>query len=523
MKSKRNITKTFLYSFLLLFLFNFCVSNAQPKLSKNEYAVLKTCEGIIQLFKKSSSEIWPGFDLSKRKFIIYIPGRWALLFNQTSPIEDFEQYPKDWPELGCPVRIHQGQYKDLIGQLEFDVPIDTFKTVAISFPEEIINSFSPWVLFGNYIHEAFHQYQSEMFGEIPWEREERYPILEKENTALAYIEMKILSDALLMMKENNKMKCRDYVERFTAIRTYRWQHSNPFVARYEQGQEIHEGTPRYVETKSIQLMKTLEYKSSLSGITTSLQEDFISVSFPELIHADLRERMTENSIRPEDMLRNRIYPVGSAIGFLLDYFNIDWKSKAQKAGTEFNFAQLFIEGLGLQNNRFDDLVKRTKLIYGYDKILTETEKVIQEYMTGYQKELDLFESQPGYRLQIELSAKSLSRSRSSSSKNWLVENGTKSLCSRYQVFTLKTDKMSLQIQNSGVWQLNDWDKKNYTTVFFSPEIESIYFDGNPLEIKDGIQQSFQKIEISGNNFRFGSQQAGTISVKNKKILIQLNT
>ncbi|TSA27186.1 MAG: hypothetical protein D4R68_06090 [Ignavibacteriales bacterium] len=519
MKSKKNIAKIF---FILFFSINFSVGKAQPQLTKNEITVLKTCEGIIQLFKKSTNNIWPGFDLSKRKFIIYFPGKWTLLFNQTSLVEGFEQYPKDWPDLGCPVLVHKGQYKDLIGQLVFDLPIDTFKTVAIGFPEEMINLLSSWVLFGNYIHEAFHQYQSEMFGEIPWEREERYPILEKENTALAYIEMKLLSDALLMMKENNKMKCRDYVERFTAIRTYRWKHSNPFVARYEQGQEIREGTPRYVETKSIQLMKTIEYKSSFSGLTTLLSEDFIPVTFPELLFDDLRQRMTEYTIRPEDMLRNRIYPVGSSIGFLLDYFNIDWKSKAQKAGTEFNFVQLLIEGLGLQKNRFDNLIKSTKSIYGYDKILAETEKVIQEYMAGYQKEFDSFESQPGYRLQIELSVKSLSRSRNSSSKNWLVENGTKSLCARYQVFTLKTDKMSLQIQNSGVWQLNDWDKKNYTTVFFSPEIESITVDGIQLEIKNDVKQSFQKIEISGNNFKLSIQQTGIISVINKKILIQLN-
>jgi len=493
-------------------------------LTKNEYAVLKTCEGIINLFKQSSETIWQGFDLSQRPFIIYIPGKWALLLNRSQPVDGFTQYPKDWPDLGCPVLYHQGQYKDLIGQLAFDFTVDTFKTVAISFPEENLDSIPHWqvLLFGGYVHEAFHQFQSEVFGETSWEREEFYPILDRENTALAYLEVRLLVDALEMMKADDSMECRKYVEQFVAIRTYRWHHSDPFVARYEQGQEIHEGTPRYVEMKSIKLMKTLKFHSTLAGFTSSMEQDFDFVSFPEMLITDFRERMAENSIKPEDMLRNRIYPVGSAMGFLLDYFHIDWKSKAQQAGSDFSFAQLFVDGLGLQKDQFEELVDRAKATYGYEHILSSTKTIIQEYLDAYEKELALFESQPGYRLQIEFTTKSLSRSRTSLAKQWLVDMGTRSLCSRYQVFTMKTDKMVLQIQNSGVWQRNEWDTKHYTVVFFVEQIESISLDGKPYDMVGDSQQSFEKIEMSGTSFKFNFLHSGTITSRTNQLVIHMN-
>jgi len=513
-----------IFSFVLLFSVLSANISAQDKLTKNEYTVLKVCEGIIQLFKQSPETVWPGYNLADRPFIVYLPGKWALLLNYARPVEGFLEYPKDWPALGCALLYHKGQYKDLVGQLEFDFQVDTVTTVAIGFPEETIDSLlHPAIfLFSGYVHEAFHQFQKEAFGEIPWEREEQYPILERENTALAYIEMRILMDALREMKSNNEKKCREYTEQFVAIRLYRWQNSNPFIARYEQAQEINEGTAQYVQMKSIAMMKSLKYKSSLSSLTSALRQDFETDSFPDILISDMLNRMTENSIRPEDMLRNRIYPVGSAMGFLLDYFHIDWKNKVQQAGSEITFAQLFTEGLGFQKNRFGELVNLAKITYYYDSILSSTNKIIGEYLKGYNVELTKFEAQKGYRIQIDFVSKSLTRSRSSNAKKWLVEKGTQSLCSNYQVYTLKNNDMLLQIQNSAAREYNDWDSKKYSTIFFASELPNILLDGQNFTLSDDKPHSFQHVEFSGTNFKFTYSKSGTITLSGKKIILLLN-
>jgi hypothetical protein len=496
----------------------------KTSLTKNEYTVLKICEGIVQLFTQEPDAVWPGFNLARTPFVVYIPGKWALLLNRAQPVEGFSPYPADWPALGSPALYHQGQYKDLIGQLAFDFEIDSLKTVAIGFPEENLDSMvqAEAALFGGYVHEAFHQYQSAAFGEIPWEREERYPILDRENTALAYVEMRLLTDAVTMISAGDSAACRDDVAQFVALRNYRWEHGNSFVARYEQGQEINEGTARYTEMKAIQQMKTLQYHSSLDGLTSPLQQDLASISFPEYLINDLRERMTDNSILPEDMPRNRIYPVGSAEGFLLDYFRIEWKAKAQEAGPGVTFSQLLTEGLGLQKDHLDELLVRAKARYGYDRVISSTDRVIEAYVQEYEKALASFEEQPGYRVQIEFAARSLSRSRASLSKKWVVDGGARALCPLYQVYTLKNNEISLQLQNTGVWEWSDWDAKSYAVTFFVPENPAISLDGEPFTPADTTSHPFQKIELGDSNCWFNGSKAGVISSHGRHVSIKLS-
>lgn len=499
-------------------------ASAGDGMTKNEYTVLKVCEGVIQLFKQSKDAVWPGYNLAREPLMVYIPKKWVLLLNCSRPVEGFTEYPRDWPDLGCTALIHRGEYKDLIGQLAFDFQVDTFKTVAIGIPEENLDSLaSPelW-LFGLIVHEAFHQFQSESFGEIPWEREERYPILDRQNTSLAYVEMKLLSDALAMMQSGNSEQCRRYVERFVAVRNYRWQHADPFVARYEQGQEIREGTAKYVEMKSIESMRRVKYKSTMEGLTSSLQQDFDSLSFPGPLIKDLRDRMTEYSIRPEDMLRNRIYPVGSAIGFLMDYLHIDWKSKAQKAGQEFTFQKLLTDALNLRENDFDELVDSAKDAYNYKVVLTSTDKIISEYLEGFGKACAAFETQSGYCIQIDFTAQNLSRSRASRGKKWLVDKGKQSLCSNYEVYTLKNDDLLLQIQNSAVREYNDWDSKKYSAVFVVSVFPSISLDGRNVAFADNRPHHFQRVELSGANFKFVCSKPGTVTLSKTQITVRLN-
>jgi hypothetical protein len=489
------------------------------KPSKDEYTVLKVCEGVIQLFKQSPDSVWPGFNLAQKPLVVYIPEKWALLFNYSKEADGFIAYPKDWPNLGTKVLFHQGQYKDLAGQLVFDLSIDTEQVAAVSFSGEPEVDFFAFI-----VHENFHQYQQygkhRAFGEIAWEREEKYPIQDSQNTALAYLEMRLLMDALEKMKIGDEKKCQEYVKQFVAVRDYRWKQSDPFVARYEQGQEINEGVAKYVEVKSIAFMATLKYNSSFAGLITSLSEDFSKISFLDYLFNDFRQRITNGSISPEDMPRNRIYPVGAAQGLLLDYFKIDWKKKAQEAGPEFTCTQLFKESLGLNESQLENLLNQAKKNYKYNKVLSSSGKLIQEYLAGYKKGLEAFEAQPGYRIEIEISAKSFNRSAASSSKKWVVDKGTKSLNSHYNIYVLKNNDLLLQVQDAGLFEENDWSARKKKVVFFIPEISSIILDGKSFGLEDGLFP-FKNIEINGKNLKFSCTKPGTILMAKNSIKINL--
>lgn len=495
----------------------------KEKLSDQDLNALKVCEGVIQLFKQFPDSVWPGYNLAKRPFMFYMPER-AFLFNYSKEIEGFTAYPKDWPDLGTDVLIHEGLYKDLAGQLGFGLTIDTVDLVAVPFLKK-----SNVDLFGFIVHENFHEYQQygehPAFGEIPWEREEKYPSCDRQNTALAYVEMRLLMDALNMMKIDNKKKCEEYVRQFVAVRDFRWKSGDPFVKRYEQGEEINEGTAKYVEVKSVSLVPQLKYHSSFDGLTTPLVKDFDSVSLFGYLMDDFQIRITENSISPIDVGRYRIYPVGATQGVLLDYFKIDWKDKAQKAGPEFTYAQLFKENLNVDENQLGKLLKKAQKNYDYEKILASTDKLIGEYTEGYNKDLASFEAQTGYRIEIDLVSKNLSRSSSSSARRWTVDQGTKSLRSHYDVYVLKSilnTELLLEVHNTGLFEQNDWDAKTKKIVFFVPEITSFSLGGKLITLTVAAQYQFKNIEMVGKNFKFSYSKAGTVTVADHSVRINLN-
>jgi hypothetical protein len=513
--------RLFVISFLLFYLCAiFSTASARSEeLTDSDYTVLKVCEGVIQLFQQMPDSVWPGYDLAQKPFIVYVPEKWALLLNYSKETDGFTAYPHDWPDLGTDVLFYEGQYKHLAGQLAFNIQIDTLEVAAVSFTGE-----DEVYFFGYVVHENFHQYQKygkhRTFGEIPWEREQRYPILDSENTTLACLEMHILMDAIRAAYADKKEEAEDYLKQFLGVRDFRWKRDS-FVARYEQGQEINEGTARYVETKSISLVPELKYKSSLSGLTQPISDDFSSISMPDILLEDFEDRMTGKSISPEAMPRYRIYPVGSAQGFLLDYFNIDWKGEAQKAGPEFTYARLFKDDLGIDESRFEEHLKKAKSNYDYEEIVTLSEKLIQEYTDGFNKELESFEAQPGNRVEITLKSSGVLRSRSSRAKKWLVERGTKELCSHFKIYSLKNDHLLFQVKESRLLEENDWDKRIRKVIFFAPEISSVLLNGKPLKLPGGQPHQFDNIEIQGSNFELSYSQKGTIASIDNRVEINL--
>ena len=513
----------FFHIFILCFLFYSAISfinkSQSEELTDSDYTALKVCEGVIQLFQEYPDSVWPGYNLAQKPFIVYVTEKWALLLNYSEEIDGFLKYPEDWPDLGTDVLFHKGQYKHLAGQLAFNVPVDTLMVAAVSYTGEDEVYFLGYV-----VHENFHQYQQygkhPAFGEIPWEREQRYPIQDSENTALACLEMHILMDAVRAAYADKREEAGDYVKQFVAVRDFRWKRDS-FVARYEQGQEINEGTARYVETKSVSLVPKLKYKSSLSDLTTSLSYDFSTVSMPDVLLKDFQDKMTGISISPEAVPRYRVYPVGSAQGFLLDYFNIDWKSDAQKAGTEFTYAQHLKDYLGIDESQFEKFLDKAKKNYYYEEILASSQKLIQEYSDGFNKELKSFEDHAGTRIEITLKSSGVLRSRSSRAKKWLVQRGSKELCSRFKIYSLKKDNLLFQVKDTGLLEENDWDKSIRKVIFFASEISSVSINGKPLKLSQGQVHQFENIEVKGNNFEFSYSQKGSITLTDNKVKIDL--
>jgi hypothetical protein len=490
-----------------------------PELTGQDSLALAVCEGVVELFKQHPDALWPGYDLAATPFVCYMPGKWALLVNHSDRVAGFGRYPDTWPKIGTDALLHVGTYENLEGQIAFDVEVGDLQVAAVPFEEERTSIERLAFL----LHENFHQYQYHHFGEIPWEREELYPIDDRENTALACVESRLLMDALEAAKANDTVKCTARVKEFVAVRDHRWQRSDPFVARLEQGQELEEGTAKYVETKGVDLFARLEYSSLLAGQGAALAEEFSAVNTYDYLLAEFRQRTKGNSISPEDMPRNRIYPVACAQAILLDYFGIDWKTKAQEAGPAFTFAAVFEDPLGVERAEFPGLLKSAKDAYGYPTILAATDSLLREYEAGYAAELKSFEKQPGVRVEIEMSSKNLKRSRSSTAKKWLVERGSTELRNHFDVYSLESASdrtFLLQVRDAGVLERNDWGARTRKIVFFVPELASVVADGAEFA-KGTAPVEFESLEMAGEKLTLHCSGRGTIDRTDRRIEIIL--
>ncbi len=488
-------------------------SNPGASLSDYERMALEVCRSVVTMFRASPSAVWPGFNLAEQTYLVYIPKKWVLLFNPPGQIDGFTVCPEGWPELGTKVLYHEGSHGDLIGQLAFDFEIGGVKTVAIGLPEDPKGLPTPTDVYlaGFIVHEAFHQFQAGHFGEIPWQREERYPILDRQNTALACLEMRLLMDAVGRSETGARRDVEDLLRMYVAVRAERWKAGEAFVAGFEQGLEIREGTARYVEMKALSLIKNTP---GLPG--------FSSLSFPGRLREDFEARFAGETVSPEDMPRNRIYPVGAALGYLGDFLGLEWKPPAQAAGPEFAFHLLLSPRLGAAETLAEELVARAKETYGYENILKATDRQIIEYREGFSREFESFNRQPQEKLELEFSYRGISRSRNSLGKTWLVDDGSKSLCRSYRVYTLKNADLLLQVQEAGVYEENDWEAKHKKVVFYFPAVESIALDGAMVKPGENLSRSFRTLEIIGPSMRLTVTKPGTLTRKDRVTSVKIS-
>jgi hypothetical protein len=487
--------------------------------SEHELDVLHVTQTIVQLFQEHPDAVWPGFDLSRQPFLVYVPGKWALLVNAPPEAPEFGPCPPGWPSFGTAVLYHEGQYQDLVGQLAFDLPLAGLKVAAIGLPDGLTKNseFPRAALFDFITHENFHQFQSQSFGEIQWEREERYPILDAGNSALAYVELALLKDALDAIRVGDRKEIETLAGLFAAVRAERWNRGSPFIRKYEQGQEIREGTAQYAQTKSMQIL----LQDAGRVIAEPFKEELKRISLHAYRLRDFEGRMKDNFIEPDDMIRNRIYPLGSTLGLLADTLGIDWKKNAQLAGPDFAFHELFARTAVRPGQSQGALLAEAKKRYDFDRILAATRASIDAYRGEFQKALGQFESQTGSRVEISFSYRGLSRSRVGLEKRWVMDDGAVSLGTRYRTYALKNDELNLQVQDSGILEKDDWDGKKKEVIFYSSEITVLRLDGSPLDPAVPRAREFKELEVEGRGFVFKTRQAGTLALSAETITIKL--
>ncbi len=505
---------------------------ADDALTDMELDILRVCEGVLQLFASHADDIWPGYDLSERPFLVYIPERWALLLNCGNAAEGFGPPPRDWPDLGAEVCFKEGQVGNLVGQLAFGYDAGGVRTVAVGFPESMSESFEDLELkmFAYVVHEAFHEYQNEVFGDIEWAREQEYPIEDVENAALAYLEMALLVEAIEAAWADDADLASEATAQFVAVRAHRWARADSFIAIYEGGKETREGTARYVELRCLDFARELDYESSVPGAPL-LRDDLAHAALPGYLLDDFRESMVDGAIPMEDLPRNRIYPVASAQGFLLDYFDVDWQPEAEQSTSDFTYARLLRERLELTEEDHAALIEAAKARHGYTELMGAAGTSIENHISAYREALAVFEQQQGSRIEIAFDTNGLYRSRATSATRLVVDRGAHELCDRYDVYTLERDGTFLELHDVGLLEVNDYDGYRKTVVFYATSVETITVDGDAIAApasatpvpnqRDAEARRFIALRIAGDGFELTHEGPGTVALAAGSIVVDL--
>jgi len=507
-------------------------TQSDDALTDMELDVLRVCEGVIQLFARHAADIWPGYDLSERPFLVYIPERWALLLNCGNAAEGFGPPPPSWPDIGADMCYREGQVGNLVGQLVFGYDAGGVRTVAVGFPESMPKSFEDLELkmFAYVVHEAFHEYQNESFGDIEWAREQEYPIEDVENAALAYLEMALLVDAVEAAWADDARLASEATAQFVAVRAHRWARADSFIATYEGGKETREGTARYVELQCLDVARVLDYESSVPG-APPFRDDLAHAALPGYLLDDFRESMVDSAIPMEDLPRNRIYPVASAQGFLLDYFDVDWQPEAERSTRDFTYASLLGERLGLTEEDYAALVEAARARHGYPELMAAAGRSIESHLSAYREALTVFEQQQGSRIEIALDANGLYRSRSTSARRLVVDRGAHELCDRYDVYTLERHGTFFELHDVGLLEVNDYDGYRKTVVFYAPSVETVTVDGDAITApasgapvpneRDADVRRFNALRIVGDGFELTHDGPGTITLAAGSIVVDI--
>ncbi|MEW6745636.1 MAG: hypothetical protein AB1486_23035 [Planctomycetota bacterium] len=497
-----------------------------PPPDATDMRILEVCEGILQLFESSTDEIWSGFNLHERPFVVYRPGKWALLLAYAGEAPGFEPYPAEWPELTVAARLHFGRCENLAGQLVFDFPIGARRGVAIGVDSDLAGARDvtgpPFeaTLLGYIVHEAFHQYQNEQFGEMPSPSEERYPILDAENSSLAALEMRLLASAVDAASRDDEETCAQATKRFVAVRQLRWSEADPFVEPFERALELREGTAKYVEVKAVALATKARYAAHVTA-ERPLAEKLEGVSLAGLLAADFAARMTEGAVTPDDMPRNRVYPVAAAQCYLLDFLEVDWKKTAQRAEGDFSYAALLREHLDVSDNDLERSLEEAMEIYDEEGIEAATLAQNEKYVRGFEAALAAFENKEGQRIEVTIPTNGASRSRVSHVRRWLMDGGRRSLCSAYEIYVLTLPGSRLEIRESGVLELNHWEGCTRTAITFTRGELEVGIDGKPTSLADGKAIEFASITLRAPNVTLEASRPGTLRCTGRRVLVDL--
>lgn len=246
---------------------------------------------VAEVDRLAAQPLWPGFEPRQTPVAIY-DGERTWLFRHPSPPEGFVLDPEHegaW--------IYPGQHAEVRSNTSTNLG-------GVSTATFIMNPAAKRSLTesaGIVIHETFHVFQRRYHPD--WTANEGelfvYPVEDAEALHLRRLETEALRRALLAP---NEQEAAGWAKLALEVRGDRFALLPEGSVGYERGTELNEGLANYVEGQAT--------GESVKNLLSA--EEF-----------------------PAEAVRQRIYPVGRALGVLLDRFDPEWTPKLDGGQAKF--------------------------------------------------------------------------------------------------------------------------------------------------------------------------------------------
>jgi hypothetical protein len=459
-----------------------------------------------------SPKPWPGYDASSRPLVVYRVGRWSALLNPPSshPVDGWVDYPESWPPLSRPAWFKPDGDPSLVGQLAFDYEVPGGLVVAVPLYEQLPSDYGErdLYLYGFIIHEAFHQFQRNVFSSVETPSEEFYPMLDSVNNALAGLELRALKEALEALLEGDCTRARESAVLALAVHDHRLEELDNVARTIERSKEVLEGTAKYVETQMVAaLAHACRAPSPALERFCPMVADMGAVRW---LGDDFDRIVSAGAIAPTDMARNRIYPMAAAAGFLLDAYDRDWKTAVERDGTGRGLFQHLSDAIGPTAASRSVQVDRARERYGWQSLLPASAGLVDDYLGRYNEALRRFETEVGTRVVLQVPTANITRSRSSREERWVVDAGRRTL-GRFVVFTLSTRsgaRLELNVRDAYVLDETDDDGYRYVTFHVIGPLTTTA-DAQPVPTEPEATREFETLSFEASNAGLHSALRGS--------------
>jgi len=341
--------------------------------SPSSPSAASSTSALVQLTLDASTSlvrdpVWPGYAVLAQPVLLHDPhaGR-SWLVAHPAPPPDFALVQAGPPS----VFMKDGAIPELQSEYYTDVPIGgrpVFALVEASGAD-------PIRAIGVLVHERFHVHQKAHFARERYD--ERYPVRDAENLALATLEQRALAEAL---RPTAGVGTPRAAAMFVAIRTLRNRRLGDGLRHVEDGLERIEGTADYVEQRTLARLTSAEPAGSTWG------------------EEDVRHRL-DLPLDQDRLTRSRYYETGSAQAFLLDRAGpSDWKQRLE-SGTSLR--ELTAGAFPIPPGEVEALVEAAKsALLGYGRLVAECRDQLRRAAAEQDAAIHAFASTPGYEVRI---------------------------------------------------------------------------------------------------------------------------